>query len=202
MNPLLDFSGLPRFEAFAPECVTPAVDQILAENRAQIAALTAATAQPTWENFVAPLQDANERLNRAWNQVSHMNAVMNGPALREVYNHNLPRITQYYTELGQNQGLFEKFSRIRTGTQFPRLERAQQAVIEHELRDFRLGGAELPDDKKVLYTAIREKLSLLSSRFSDNLLDATNAFSHHVGNEAEVAGIPEDVLQTAHELAQ
>jgi hypothetical protein len=99
---------------------------------------------------------------------------MNSPELREVYNANLPKVTQYYTELGQHQGLFEKFKQLKAAPGFARLSRAQRAIVEHELRDFRLGGAELPADKKARFLAIREKLSALSSRFSDNLLDATN----------------------------
>src|SRR5262245_43307532 len=105
-NPLLDFSGLPRFADFAPAFVTPAVDALLAENRELIAKLEADASVPTWENFVAPLDDANERLRRAWGQVGHMNAVMNSPELREAYNGNLPRITEYFTSLSQNAKLF------------------------------------------------------------------------------------------------
>jgi oligopeptidase A len=202
MNPLLDFSGLPRFEAFKPEYVTPALDALLAENRAVIAALVADSATPAWANFVAPLEDASEKLNRAWGQVGHLNAVMNSAELREVYNANLPKITQYYTELSQNQGLFEKFKRLKATPGFANLNDAQRTIVEHELRDFRLGGAELPEDKKVRFTEIREKLSSLSSRFSDNVLDATNAFAYTVENEKEVSGIPVDVLQTARETAQ
>ena len=174
-NPLLDFSGLPRFEAFKPEYVTPAVDELLAANRALVATLAANREAPTWENFVAPLEDANEKLNRAWGQVGHLNAVMNSPELREVYNANLPKVTQYYTELGQHQGLFEKFKQLKAAPDFARLNRSQRAIIEHELRDFRLGGAELSADKKTRFTAIREKLSALSSRFSDNLLEIGRA---------------------------
>ena len=202
MNPLLDFSGLPRFEAFKPEYVTPAIDELLAANRAVIAALVAGSVAPTWNNFVAPLEDATEKLNRAWGQVGHLNAVMNSPELREVYNANLPKITQYYTELGQNQALFEKFRQIKAAPDFARLDRAQRTIIEHQLRDFRLGGAELPADKKARFTEIREKLSSLSSRFSDNLLDATNAYAYTVESEKEIGGIPDDVLQTAREAAQ
>ena len=204
MNPLLDFSGLPRFAAFKPEYVTPAVDELLAANRTLVERLAAPVdgAAPTWDNFVAPLEDANETLHRAWGQVGHLNAVMNSPGLREVYNANLPKITQYYTELGQNQGLFGKFRQLRAAPDFARLNRAQRAIIEHELRDFRLGGAELPADKKARFLAIREKLSALSSRFSDNLLDATNAFAHYVESESGLAGIPADVVQTAREAAQ
>jgi len=202
MNPLLDFSGLPRFEAFKPEYVTPAVDELLAANRVLIGQLAADPRAPNWENFAAPLEDANEKLHRAWGQVGHLNAVMNSPELREVYNANLPKITQYYTELGQHQGLFDKFRRLEAAPDFARLSRAQRAIVEHELRDFRLGGAELPADRKARFLAIREQLSALSSRFSDNLLDATNAFAHYVAGETGLAGIPADVVQTAREAAQ
>jgi oligopeptidase A len=201
-NPLLDFTGLPRFEAFKPEYVTSAVDELLAANRALVATLANNAAAPVWENFVAPLEDATERLNRAWGQVGHLNAVMNSPELREVYNSNLPKVTQYYTELGQNLELFGKFRQLKAAPDFACLNRAQRAIIEHELRDFRLGGAELPADKKARFLAIREKLSALSSRFSDNLLDATNAFAHYVEVESGLAGIPADVVQTAREAAQ
>jgi oligopeptidase A len=105
-NPLLDFSGLPRFADIKPEHVSPAVDQLLADGRATIEAVI--RAKPTWDEFVAPLEDANERIGRAWGQVAHLHAVMDNPELRQVYNANLPKITQYWTELGQNQALFEK----------------------------------------------------------------------------------------------
>src|SRR3990172_3011681 len=167
MNPLLDFSGLPRLAEFKPEYVTPAVDRLLAENRALIARLASTEVAATWRDFVEPLEDANERLSRAWGQVGHLNAVMNSPELRETYNANLPKITQYYTELAQHQGLFEKFKALAAAPDFARLSRAQRAIVAHELRDFRLGGAELPADKKARFLAVREQLSPLSSRFSD-----------------------------------
>jgi oligopeptidase A len=202
MNPLLDFSGLPRFSDFKPEHVSPAVDTLLAENRALVERLAAPDVAPTWADFVEPMEDANERLGRAWGQVGHLNAVMNSPELREVYNANLPKITQYYTEISQHQGLFEKFKRLHTSDAFTRLTAAQRRIVENELRDFRLGGAELASDHKARFVAIRERLSQLSSRFSDNLLDATNAFSHYVTDPAELAGIPDDVLQAAREAAK
>jgi oligopeptidase A len=201
MNPLLDFSGLPRFADIQPVHVTPAVDQLLAENRALIDRLASAAEVATWESFVAPLDDANERLSRAWGQVGHLNAVMNSPELREVYNANLPRITQYYTELSQNQRLYEKFKAIRAAEGFARLNPAQRKIVENELRDFRLGGAELPPDEKARFKNLREKLDQLSARFSDNLLDATNAFSHVVTDKAELAGMPGDAMEAAHVAA-
>ena len=202
MNPLLDFSGLPRFADFKVEYVTPAVDALLAENRALIAKLTAPDIPGTWNAFVEPLEDGNERLGRAWGQVGHLNAVMNSPELREVYNANLPKITQYYTEISQHVGLYEKFKALRNGPQFETLTAAQKRIIENELRDFRLGGAELGPEQKARVMAIRERLSQLSSRFSDNLLDATNAFAHYVTDESELSGIPEDVQQAAREAAE
>ncbi len=202
MNPLLDFSGLPRFAEFKPEFVAPAVDQLLAEGRAVIEHVSGPDVAPTWPDFVRPLEDANERLHRAWGVVGHLNAVMNSPELREAYNGSLPKVTQYYTELGQNERLFAGYKALKQGAGFPGLTRAQKRIVENELRDFRLGGAELPPDQKARFKAISEQLSQLSSRFSDNLLDATNAFGHFVTDPAEVAGIPEDVLVAARELAQ
>jgi oligopeptidase A len=201
MNPLLDLSGLPRFDKFKPEFVTPAIDELLAANRAVLKQLGAHDAAPTWENFVAPLYDATEKLNRAWGQVGHMNAVMNSPELREAYNENLPKVTQFYTELGQNEQLFERFKQFAASAAAAQLSQAQRAVLEHELRDFRLGGAELPPEKKQRFTQVREKLSAISSRFSDNLLDATNAFAHFVDTADSLAGIPADALQAAREAA-
>jgi len=202
MNPLLDFSGLPRFSDFKTEFVTPAVDTLLAENRALVARLAASDVPPNWSDFVQPLEDTHERLSRAWGQVGHLNAVMNSPELREVYNANLPKITQYYSEVSQHPGLFRKYKALRASGEFEALATAQKRIVQNELRDFRLGGAELSEDKKARFMAIRERLSQISSRFSDNLLDATNAFSHVVTDPAEVSGIPMDVLDAAREAAK
>lgn len=201
MNPLLDFSGPPRFADFKTEHVTPAVDALLAENRAVITRVEDERAPATWADFVEPLEDANERLSRAWGQVGHLNAVMNSLELREAYNDNLPKLTQYYTELGQNEKLFNKYKYLRSSPAFAALSTAQRKIIENELRDFRLSGAELPADKKARFKAISEELSKLSSRFSDNLLDATNAFAHVITDEAGLAGLPDDARQAAREAA-
>ncbi|MBC7945958.1 MAG: M3 family metallopeptidase, partial [Burkholderiales bacterium] len=201
MNPLLDFSGLPRFAEFNVSNVAPAVEQLLSENRALVARLVAEADAPTWDNFVQPLEDANERLSRAWGQVGHLNGVMNSPELREVYNANLPHIVQYYTELGQHQGLYEKYRQLKAAPSFSRLSPAQQKIVENELRDFRLGGAELPAEQKQRFMEISEELAATSSKFSDNLLDATNAFAHYVQNRDELAGLPDDVVETAQKAA-
>ncbi len=202
MNPLLDFTGLPRFAEIRPEHIAPAIEQLLAENRALIARLLAEDALPSWQDFIAPMEDANERLSRAWGPVGHLNAVMNSPELREVYNATLPKITQYYAELGQNLALFQKFKALRNSPEFDNLSAARKKIIENELRDFRLGGAELPEDKKARYLEIQERLAELSSRFSDNLLDATNDYTLVIEEKNELIGLPEDVLQAAQEAAQ
>jgi oligopeptidase A len=202
MNPLLDFSGLPRFSDFKPEFVTPAVDRLLEENRALVAGCCGPDVPATWADFVEPLENGNERLSRAWGQVGHLNAVMNSPELREVYNANLPKVTQYYSEISQHQGLYEKFKALRASPEFATLTPPQRKIIENELRDFRLGGAELSVESKARFMEIRERLSQLSSQFSDNLLDATNAFEHYVTDEKELAGLPEDTVQAAREAAQ
>jgi oligopeptidase A len=201
-NPLLDFSGLPRFAEIRPAHVTPAVDTLLQHNRDVVSRLLADIAAPTWENFVHPLDDANEQMSRAWGQVSHLNAVMNSAELREAYNENLPKITQYYAELGQNLALFAKYKALRASKEFELLVSARKKIIENELRDFRLSGAELDEDNKARFLEIQDELSALSSRFSDNLLDATNEFSLLISSSAELAGIPADDLQAASEAAQ
>ena len=201
MNPLLDFSGLPRFAEFKPESVTPALDQLLAENRVLVDNLGKQDTAPDWDNFIAPLDDGNERLRRAWGQVAHMNAVMNSPQLRDVYNANLPRITQYFTELAQDEALYRKYKALRASDAFTRLTGAQKKVIDNELRDFRLGGAELPATEKTGFKQVIEELAGLSSKFNDNVLDATNAFELIVADRQRLAGIPDDALEFAADAA-
>jgi oligopeptidase A len=202
MNPLLDFSGLPRFGEIEPAHVAPALDEILSDNRSLVEQLASSGATPTWGDFVAPIDDANERLSRAWGQVAHLNAVMNTPQLREAYNANLPRISQYFTELSQDERLYARFKTMRAAQEYGRLSVEQKRIIDNELRDFRLGGAELPPQRKARFKEIRERLAQLSARFNDNVLDATNAHAELVTDEAQLAGIPDDAVQTARAAAQ
>lgn len=202
MNPLLDFSGLPRFAEIKPEHVTPAVDHLLAECRAAVTRVASELTAPSWETFVAPVEDAHERLARAWGQVSHLKAVMDNPEVRAVYNENLPRITQYYSELAQNLALFEKYKALEASPEFESLNRARKKVIGNELRDFRLGGAELSPEKKSRFLEIQDELAKLGAKFEENLLDVTNSFSLFIENRDELSGIPEDVLQAAADAAK
>jgi len=199
-NPLLDFSGLPRFSALLPEHVGPAMEQLLAEARAAV--LRAEDAEPTWDSFVRPLEDATERLSRAWGQVEHLHAVLDTPPLREAYNASLPKVTQFWTELGQNQRLFEKYKALKASPEFARLAPARRRLVDNALRDFRLGGAELPAELKPRFAAIQEELASLHAKFSENVLDATNGWSIVIEDERRLAGIPADDLQAARALAQ
>ncbi|MBK5105659.1 MAG: oligopeptidase A, partial [Burkholderiales bacterium] len=200
-NPLLDFTGLPRFAAIKAEHIAAAVDSLLAENRACIDRLTRAETQASWVAFVAPLEDASERLARAWGVVGHLHGVLDSPELRAAYNANQPKIVQYYTELGQNLELFEKYKALRASAEFAALAQAQRRIVDNEIRDFRLSGAELSADRKLRFAAISEELAHLGTKFSENLLDATNAYALYVEDRSELAGIPEDVIATARAAA-
>jgi oligopeptidase A len=200
-NPLLDFSGLPRFDAIRPEHIAPAIDALLAE--AEAAVKTAETVTPvTWASFADPLDDATERLWRAWGQVGHLQAVVNTPALREAYNANLPKVTRFGSALGQNLALYQQYRALAATPEAAQYEPARRKVLENALRDFRLGGAELDDAGKARYSAIREELSALSATFSQNVLDATDAWSLHVEDRAELAGLPDDVIAAARVSAE
>ena len=199
-NPLLDFSGLPQFERIKPEHVTPAIEQLLADGRATTQA--ALKAKPSWDEFVAPLEDANERIGRAWGQVAHLHAVLDSPGLRAAYNQCLPDVTRYWTELGQNLVLFEKYRALRESPGYAALSAARRRIIDNALRDFRLSGAELPSAQKARFAHLQQELAQLSSKFSENVLDATNAFSIVLDDERRIAGIPADALAAASDAAR
>ncbi|MDO8179165.1 MAG: M3 family metallopeptidase [Undibacterium sp.] len=201
-NPLLDFSDLPKFDAIKPEHITPAIDALLELNRNVITQLEQTTAQVTWENFVEPLENSTEQLGRAWGVVGHLNAVIDTPELRAVYNENQPKITEFWTELGQNLALFDKYKALYAKADFASLPPARKTIITNAIRDFRLSGAELADDKKKRYAEIQEKHAALSTKFSENVLDATNAYSLLIENSDELVGLPEEVLQAARSAAE
>ena len=201
-NPILDFSGLPRFADLNAAHVAPAVEELLGESRAVIKAICSRDLPPNWDAFVRPLEDSTERLSRAWGQVEHLHAVLDSPELRAAYNASLPVITQFWTELGQNQHLFAKYRALRESPEFEKLVPARKQLIENALRDFRLGGAELPAELKPRYAQIQDELASLSAKFSENVLDATNAYSLVTEDEARLAGLPADAIQAAREAAE
>ena len=201
MNPLLDFSALPRFSSITPVDVKPAIEQLIKDAHATVETIAIDSAHPTWQNFVTPLDDVTERLSRAWGVVGHLNAVVNSPELRDTYNGMLPAVTEFWSTLSQDERLFSKYKQIRASSGTLALNAAQNKAIDNELRDFVLGGAELDADRKARFKAVQEELSTLTSTFNDNVLDATNAFAFFVENESELAGLPDDVKTVAHEAA-
>jgi len=193
VNPLLDFSGLPRFGEIQPEHVTPAVDALLEAARDTVAQLTAADAPTDWDHFVEPLNDATERLSRCWGVVSHLNAVVNTPEIRDVYNANIPKLSAFWSELGQNLALYARFKALRQSPAYAGYNAARQKIVENNLRDFRLSGAELPEAQKARFVEVQSRLAELSARFEQNVLDATDAFTLYLDDRNDLAGVPEDV---------
>jgi oligopeptidase A len=200
-NPLLDFSNLPRFDAIKPEHVTPAIDSLIAEANAVVAQLEAPMDDVTWDTL-APLDEVGERLGRAWGVVGHLNHVVDTPELRATYNENQPKVVEFSTALGQNEALFAKYKQLRASAAFDALSDTRKRIVENALRDFRLGGAELAEDKKARFAEIQEQQSQLSTRFSENVLDATNDYKLFVDNEGELAGLPDDVKAAAKAAAE
>ncbi|MBH2037275.1 MAG: oligopeptidase A [Pseudomonadales bacterium] len=188
-NPLLQDFDLPPYSAIRPEHVEPAVDAILADSRVAIAQLLAQqNAAPSWNGLVLALDELGARLSRAWSPVSHLNAVCNSAELRAAYEACLPKLSEYWTELGQNRGLFEAYQALASGPAAG-FDVAQKTILEHALRDFRLSGIDLPPAGQQRYGAIQMKLSELTSSFSNQLLDATQAWSKHITDEAALAGL-------------
>ena len=201
-NPLLDFSNLPRFDKILPEHVKPAIEELLEQSRQLINELVADAVPATWDGFVAPLTDKMELLSRAWGIAEHLHAVNDTPSWRHAYNEMLPTVSGFYAELGQNEKLFAKYEAILGDEKYPNLSRAQQRIVGNEIRDFKLSGAMLSADLKKRFKAIKEELASLSAKFSENLLDATNAYTENIVDEKALKGLPEDTKMAARRAAQ
>ena len=200
-NPLLDFSDLPRFDTVQPEHVKTAIESLLTAGRELITRLTDDATPATWHDFAGALSDGLEPFGRAWGIVGHLHSVNDVPAWREAYNEMLPEVSRFYAELGQNLKLFDKYKALRASAEYATLSTEQKKVVDNEVRDFRLSGAELPEAQKPRFQAIMEELSSLSAKFSENVLDATNAFAEIVTDEALLAGLPEDAKAAAKTAA-
>lgn len=201
-NPLLDFSGLPRFGEIRPEHITPALDILLDQAQAAIDHATDPATPANWRDVVEATEAATEPLSRAWGIVGHLNAVADTPELRAAYGENLPRVTEFWSSVGQNLALFEKYKAIVASPAYASLSDERKKILQNALRDFRLSGAELPEDQKPRFSELQERQAALAKAFSDHVLDATNAYAYVAKTESELAGLPEDVVQAAREAAQ
>ena len=197
-NPLLRDDPLPPFPEIRPDHVEPAIDALLAECRETLEGLLATGAPPTWDNFVAPLEAAHDRLSKAWSPVRHMNAVVNEQSLREAYNACLPKLSAYHTEVAQDERVFRAYQRVAADAT---LDRARAKAVDDAQLEFRLAGVSLPEERRRRFSELVQRLSELSSRFQEHLLDATNAWTRPATAE-ELDGLPESALGMARQAAE
>ncbi|MCH2041857.1 MAG: oligopeptidase A [Saccharospirillaceae bacterium] len=202
-NPLLEEHLLPPFSSIQADQVVPAMEQRLNQNRERINQLLTELkgTTPSWNSLVAPIEQWDDELSKAWSPVGHLNGVLNTDELRDAYNACLPLLSQYSTEMGQNRDLFDAYQALRNSDEFATLSTAQQTTIEHALRDFRLSGVDLEGDKKARYGEIKQRLSELTSKFGENVLDATQAWSKEIDDPALLAGLPESAVGLLAQLA-
>jgi len=200
-NPLIQENELPPFREIKTEHVQPAIEQLFAASKATIRELLGSGAD-SWDSLVQVREETEDKLNQAWSPVSHMNSVVNSDELRQAYNHCLPLLSDYSTEMGQNPELFSAYTKISEAPTFVDLTTAQQKVIENALRDFRLSGIELEPEQKKRFAEISRQLSEFNSKFNDNVLDATGAWSKLITDENQLAGLPESALALAKQAAQ
>ncbi|MDP0267698.1 oligopeptidase A [Glaesserella parasuis] len=200
-NPLLNNTSLPKFSQIQPEHVVPAIEQLIQQCRDTIEQVSQINT-PTWENFYLPQAITGDKLSRAWSPVGHLNSVKNSSELREAYQACLPMLSEYSTWVGQHQGLYQGYVKLKNSPEFATYSFAQKKAIENSLRDFELSGISLPADKQKRYGEISARLSELSSQFSNNVLDATMGWDIVIEDEADLKGLPESALEGAKLSAQ
>ena len=201
-NPLLNFGrGIAAYAEVRPEHIAPAIQFLLKHAQTAVDLAVNPNTSPTWDHLAEPLEDATESLGRSWSVISHLNSVADSPELRIAYGEMLPEVTAFFSSLGQNLALYQKFKALRNSPEFNLLNRAQKKVIENSLRDFRLGGAELSEADKPRFAQIQDEQAQLGKAFSDHVLDATDRFVHLITKTEELAGLPEDVVAAAADTA-
>ncbi len=196
-NPLLDFSALPAFDRIAPSDVAPAMDTLLQGANQALETVTAADFPARWSDIARVLDVSTEQLGRSWGVVSHLNSVADTPELRAAYNEALPRVTEFWTRLGADERLYAKYKAIDPAT----LNDEQRQALKNAVRNFVLSGAELTGAAKERFAQIQERQAELAQKFSENALDATDAYSYYASAD-ELDGVPADVQQTALEAAR
>ena len=202
INPVLYRESLPLFDQIEPDHISPAIESILNEANTLIHSLKKMSIPTSWGNFVEPIEIISEKISRAWGQIEHLNAVVNSDSLRKAYNDNLIKLTEFYTNLSQDESLYKKYQSLKDSEVFKALTPSQKRIIDNVLREFKLGGAELNETDKKRFKVIQEKLAKLSTQFEENILDATNEFSIFVDHLDELTGIPEENIKKARAEAK
>lgn len=201
-NPLLSPSILPSFSSILPEHIEPALKHVISQNRTQLSELLAQTVPFTWDNLMAPLEEMSDRLSKMWSPVSHLHAVMETEALRAAYNTCLPLLTEYHTELMQNEFLYRAIKSIADSSEYKKLDAAQRKAIDNEIRDFHLSGVNLPPQDKAHLGELKKQLSKLSTQFAENILDATHAWTLHITERDALKGLTQEALDLAEQTAK
>jgi len=197
INPLLNRDTLPSFSKIKHDHITSAVDTIITENKQAINQIELNSADPSWENFVVPLEIIDEKLSRVWSQIGHLNSVVNSEELRKEYNKNLGKISLYYSELAQNLKIFTGFKNLTLKKNYSKLSVIQKKIVNDELVGFKLGGIDLSTKKQNTFKEIKSTLSKLSAKFEENLLDSVNAFNLHITSKDILSGLPTNILKSA-----
>jgi len=201
-NPLLENEALPAFSEILPEHVEPALDEVLKQAKSAVDNLLSTMKTPTWETLIIPMEELDARIHQVWSPVSHLNSVMNSEELRAAYNACLPKLSEFGTELGQNEGLYKAYNAIAKSEQYHSLDVAQKKVIENSLRDFRLSGVELSQTKRDQFKTISQSLSELTAKFEENVMDSTQSWQKNITDEALLSGLPESVKAMAAQMAE
>ncbi|WP_417499054.1 oligopeptidase A [Methylophaga sp.] len=201
-NPLLENYPLPPFSEIKPEHVEPAVTQAISQARQAVDKLLTQVSHPTWETLVEPMEDIDVSIDRVWSPVSHMNSVVNSDELRKAYNACLPMLSEFGTELGQNEDLYRAYKQLAESEVYPSLDTAQKKVIDNAVRDFRLSGVELNQADRDEYKNITQKLTELSAKFEENLMDATHGWKKHITDKDMLSGLPESTIAMAEQFAK
>ena len=201
-NPLLENETLPAFSEILPEHIEPALDAVLKEAKLAVDNLLSTMKTPTWETLVLPMEELDARIHQVWSPVSHLNSVMNSEELRAAYNACLPKLSEFGTDLGQNEDLYEAYKAIAISDQYQLLDVAQKKVIDNSLRDFRLSGVELSQTKRDQFKTISQSLSELTAKFEENVMDSTQSWQKNITDESLLSGLPDSAKAMAAQVAQ
>ena len=201
-NPLLENHRLPPFSAIKAEHVVPAIDHALSTARNKIDTILSTLTEPTWETLVQPMEDMDALIDTVWSPVSHMNSVVNSEELRQAYNACLPKLSEFSTELGQNETLYQAYKAIAEGAEYQKLDTAQKKVIDNAVRDFRLSGVELDQQQRDEFKKLSQQMTERTAKFEENLLDATHAWRKLITDESLLSGLPPSTIEMAEQMAK